>query len=81
MLKKGGTSLRSSKPSWQLNNNIDCGEKYFGDKIFVYILGGVSYSEIRDVHDVAKKYQRDITVGSSSILTPNSFIQQINIIN
>ena len=45
-----------------------------GQKLVVFVLGGLSYSELRAVHEVGAATGREVIVGSTSMLTPQSFL-------
>ncbi|KAF8787883.1 Syntaxin-binding protein 1 like protein [Argiope bruennichi] len=47
-------------------------------RLFVFIVGGVTYSEMRCAYEVMKKYTGwEIFVGGDDIITPNSFIEKL----
>ncbi|KAK9729404.1 syntaxin binding protein 1, variant 3 [Basidiobolus ranarum] len=74
------TSLRSHKPSWQQNNDGSRGEENsYGltGKLIIFVTGGVTYSEIRSAYEIAKTYQRDVYIGSTHIITPKSFLEDL----
>jgi len=45
-----------------------------GSRLYVFIAGGVTYSEIRAMHELCHSQGRDIIVGSTHILTPRQFV-------
>jgi hypothetical protein len=50
--------------------------------LIIYIIGGVTYSEMRAVYEVAKeKTDREIYIGGSSILTPQVFIDHLKLLH
>jgi hypothetical protein len=42
-------------------------------RIYVYVVGGMTHSEISAVYDLIAKFNRDILIISSNIITPNIF--------
>eukprot|EP01127_Copromyxa_protea_P006569 TRINITY_DN1651_c0_g1_i1.p1 TRINITY_DN1651_c0_g1~~TRINITY_DN1651_c0_g1_i1.p1 ORF type:complete len:594 (-),score=84.02 TRINITY_DN1651_c0_g1_i1:62-1843(-) len=46
-------------------------------RITIFIVGGVSLNEIRAIHTLAKKTGRDILIGSTHIIEPNSFLEEV----
>lgn len=74
-IKKSTTSIRGSKPIWQARKEAP--PSFIGEKTIVYILGGVTHAEIKAVYDISKKYKRDIIIGSTAIITPNTFIEEL----
>jgi syntaxin-binding protein 1 len=86
--KKAGVSLRAAKPSWQQpqstpfaptkqNSLAPVQEFSQGEKIIVYILGGMTYSEVKAIYTSVQKHRRDIHGGSSKIITPNAFLSEL----
>ncbi|KAJ3374088.1 vacuolar sorting protein VPS33/slp1 [Allomyces arbusculus] len=90
----GGTSLRSTKPSWQKKGQQqaaaaaaaaggDSASAESGAKVIVYMLGGMTYSEIRAAYEVATAQStaangpRDVLIGSSHIVTPAQFVDAV----
>jgi len=45
-----------------------------GKRLIVFVIGGLSYSELRSMHEVARISGRDIVVGTTAMLTPQSLI-------
>lgn len=43
----------------------------------VFVLGGVTYSEIRAMYDVCAKRSANIIIGGSDIITPSSFMRHV----
>ncbi|OMJ20676.1 Protein transport protein sec1 [Smittium culicis] len=48
-------------------------------QIVVFILGGVTYPEIRDVNLLSKNYKTNIYIGSTHLITPSDFIKQLGL--
>ncbi|KAI8599345.1 Sec1-like protein [Dissophora ornata] len=48
-----------------------------GSRLFVFIAGGVTYSEIRAMHELCHSMGRDIIIGSTHIITPRQFIHSL----
>lgn len=63
-------SLRkTAQPTWDKKQpNVK------GSRLYVFIAGGVTYSEIRAMHELCHSQGRDIIVGSTHILTPRQFV-------
>ena len=45
-----------------------------GRRLIVFVLGGMSYSELRGIHEVERTTGRDIIAGSTTMLTPQTFL-------
>ncbi|KAL0907557.1 hypothetical protein M5K25_021973 [Dendrobium thyrsiflorum] len=81
-------SMRSRRPAtWARPRNSDDGYssdsvlkyassdfKNMGQRIFVFIIGGATRSELRVVHKLTSKFNREIILGSTSIDDPAQFI-------
>ena len=46
-------------------------------RIFVFVIGGVTHSEMRVTYDLARSQQREIIIGGTSLLTPDGFIRNL----
>lgn len=68
-LKKGGVAPKfaGKKPAAQP----------VGNRVIVFICGGMTYSEIRSVYEVSKKRNRACYIGSTHIITPATFIDEL----
>ncbi|TIB08556.1 hypothetical protein E3P89_03460 [Wallemia ichthyophaga] len=47
------------------------------NKILVYVCGGMTYSEVQSVYEVCETHQRDVLIGSTDILTPTRFLDNV----
>ena len=45
-----------------------------GRRLIVFVIGGMSYSELRCVHEVGRALNREILAGATSMLTPQTFL-------
>ncbi|KAJ0264836.1 Protein transport Sec1b [Hirschfeldia incana] len=57
------------------------GFKRKGQKIFVFIVGGATRSELRVCHKLTEKLDREVILGSSSFLNPQTFLTKMKQIN
>lgn len=55
--------------------------KKMGQRIFVFIVGGATRSELRVCHKLSAKLQREIVLGSSSIDDPPEFITKLKLLS
>lgn len=44
--------------------------KMYGDKIIVFVLGGISYSEIRSAYELMKSVNREVIIGKQKLVAP-----------
>ncbi|CAI7791740.1 unnamed protein product, partial [Closterium sp. NIES-53] len=51
-----------------------------GRRLFVFIVGGMSRSEIRVAHMLSQQLNREVVIGSTSLDTPNKFIQKMKLL-
>ncbi|KAL5211674.1 hypothetical protein ABZP36_022521 [Zizania latifolia] len=85
-------SMRSRRtPTWAKSRNSDDSQssdssvlrhapgdfKRLGNRIFVFVIGGATRSELRTVHKLTMKLKREIVLGSSSIDDPPQFISKL----
>ncbi|KAF9207681.1 vacuolar sorting protein VPS33/slp1 [Haplosporangium sp. Z 27] len=66
-------SLRKTpQPTWEKKRpNVK------GSRLIVFIAGGVTYSEIRSMYELCQSMGRDIIIGSTHIITPEIFMQNL----
>ncbi|PIN27089.1 Vesicle trafficking protein Sec1 [Handroanthus impetiginosus] len=88
-------SMRSRRPAtWARPRNSDDGYssdsilrhassdfKKMGQRIFVFIVGGATRSELRVCHKLSTKLKREIVLGSSSLDDPPQFITKLKLMN
>ncbi|KAG8871991.1 vacuolar sorting protein VPS33/slp1 [Tulasnella sp. 331] len=82
------TSLRSSKPSWHRapskvggpGGNVNEKDDKNRQKMIVFVLGGMTYSEMRTAYRMSDSSSKDIYIGSSHIYTPNEFIDDLKVL-
>jgi len=73
-------SLRKDKaqPKWA-NKDKRKSEKpsSSGSKVIIFVLGGMTYSEIRSVYEVSAKSHREVIIGSNWPVTPKEIVQNL----
>lgn len=67
-------SLRSAKPTWA-KSRLSVVEPR--QRVIVFMAGGATYSESRACYEVSKASVRDVFLGSSHLLTPNIWLNQL----
>jgi syntaxin-binding protein 1 len=46
-------------------------------KLILFVIGGMTYPEMRAAYDLDKDYKLDVIIGSTSILTPQRYLQKL----
>ncbi|KAG1460623.1 hypothetical protein G6F55_004054 [Rhizopus delemar] len=49
-----------------------------GPPVIIFIVGGMTYSEIRSAYELAETFDREVYIGSTHIITPDKFVQDIS---
>ncbi|KAK8945913.1 SNARE-interacting protein KEULE [Platanthera guangdongensis] len=57
----------------------DC--KRMGQRIFVFMIGGATRSELRSAHKLTAKIRREVIIGSSSLEDPPLFIKKLKLLS
>ncbi|XP_019160516.1 PREDICTED: SNARE-interacting protein KEULE isoform X2 [Ipomoea nil] len=75
---------RSSDDGYSSDSILRCAssdfKKLMGRRIFVFIVGGATRSELRACHKLTTKLQREIVLGSSSLDDPPQFITKVKLL-
>ncbi|KAG2157814.1 Sec1-like protein [Suillus bovinus] len=73
------TSLRSAKPSWHkaVRPNALAESK---QRVIVFVVGGMTYSEIREAYSLSTSLNKDIYIGSTHAITPRNFVDDLKVI-
>ncbi|KAJ2914649.1 hypothetical protein MD484_g5748, partial [Candolleomyces efflorescens] len=74
------TSLRSQKPAWhrarQPNQVADNKQR-----IIVFVAGGMTYSEAREVYQLSSSLNKDIFIGSTHVTTPRGIVDDLKVLD
>ncbi|KAL0095848.1 Sec1-like protein [Phycomyces blakesleeanus] len=75
-----GISLRTTKPTWNKKGGNGAGQPFGASraKLIVVVLGGMTHSEIRSAYELAELHDRDIYVGTTEILKPSKFVENLS---
>ncbi|KMZ76137.1 Syntaxin binding protein 2 [Zostera marina] len=60
--------------------NMSNDHKKMGQRIFIFIIGGATRSELRVIHKLTSKLNREIILGSSSIDDPPQFMTKLKLL-
>ncbi|XP_071705895.1 SNARE-interacting protein KEULE-like [Rutidosis leptorrhynchoides] len=55
--------------------------KKMGQRVFVFIVGGATRSELRVCHQLTTKFKREVVLGSSSLDDPTHFITKLKLLS
>lgn len=66
---KGGTSKKQAK--------VNGPTHYDGGRNIVFMVGGLSFAELRVVRDVMQRESREIIAGSTKFISPKAFIEDL----
>ena len=71
-------SVRKNR-STNVKNNVSLSDVSVQSKPFiVFIVGGMTRSELRVAHKMSSQFSSNLIIGSTSIDSPNAFLQQVN---
>ncbi len=75
--KKGGATDKWGKlgTSTLSPNNVG---NYVGGRSLIFMVGGLSYSELRVIRDVMEKESREIIAGSTKFVSPTEFVEDMH---
>ncbi|KAI8978547.1 Sec1-like protein [Pilobolus umbonatus] len=78
--KKEGPRLRVSQTKWHKKSlGVNAGPKPpSGPPIIIFIVGGVTYSEIRSAYELAEASNREVYIGSTQVITPDAFVDSLS---
>ncbi|CDS07042.1 hypothetical protein LRAMOSA09565 [Lichtheimia ramosa] len=78
-IPSSGVSLRTTKPTWSKKPNVATQSQQrqsSGAKLIVFVIGNLTYSEIRSAYEVAEAYNRDIYIGTTDVMRPVQFVEE-----
>ncbi|OCH85210.1 Sec1-like snare protein [Obba rivulosa] len=72
-------SLRSAKPVWHRAAKPG-GAQETRQRVFVFVAGGMTYSEMREAYLLSKQLNKDIIIGSTHPITPRNMIDDLKVL-
>ncbi|WWC73866.1 uncharacterized protein I206_107838 [Kwoniella pini CBS 10737] len=70
-------SLRSARPTWHKAPSARMNNTEGKQRIIIFIAGGMTYSEMRCAYTAGQALGKDVYIGSTHVLTPEIFTQQM----
>lgn len=54
--------------------------RYVGGRHIVFMIGNLSYTELRVAEEVSRKESREIIIGSTAFVTPSEFMEDLTLL-
>ncbi|WVR07906.1 hypothetical protein IAU60_004949 [Kwoniella sp. DSM 27419] len=70
-------SLRSARPTWHKAPSARMNNTEGKQRIIIFVAGGMTYSEMRCAYTVGRTLGKDVYIGSTHVVTPELFTQQL----
>lgn len=69
-------SMRNNriKASWAQNSRLVGNRGKHKQKVFLFVAGGITYSETRSIYELSNTLNRDFYIGSETIIKPRDFL-------
>ncbi|PRP79539.1 Sec1-like family protein [Planoprotostelium fungivorum] len=48
-----------------------------GNRLFLFVAGGATFSELRSVYELSEKFKREVIIGTTSLLSPTEFVENL----
>ncbi|TFK26209.1 ras opposite [Coprinopsis marcescibilis] len=74
------TSLRSQKPAWHRAPKQSAISDH-KQRIIVFMAGGMTYSEMREVYQLSESSKKEIIIGSTHMITPNQMVDDLKVLD
>ncbi|ORY34634.1 Sec1-like protein [Naematelia encephala] len=71
------SSLRSARPTWHKAPSARMANTEGRQRMILFIAGGMTYSEMRLAYTVGQALGKEILIGSTHIITPESFVKDL----
>ena len=72
---KDGDSKTNGRKSKERKESLDL--EFKGPRVIVFVIGGMTYSEMRCLHKVMKETKREVIIGSTHITTQKTFLNEV----
>lgn len=78
--KSGGATSRWAKSSISERKGSTGPTNLSGPRCLVFMMGGLSYTELKTARDVMSKESREVVIGSTAFLSASDFIDDLTIL-
>lgn len=78
--KSTGASNRWAKSSGSEHKRSTGPVSFTGGRSIVFVLGGMSYMELKAARDVMMNESREIVIGSTTFLSPKDFVHDLTLL-
>lgn len=75
---RGSTTSRWQRSSITQDKALKGGDSFSGERMLVFITGGLCFSELRVARDVMGKEGKEVILGSTHFSKPTSFMQDVS---
>jgi syntaxin-binding protein 1 len=76
--KKGSSSSSGgSSSSKKHEDKAEVDEGRSDKRLFIFMIGGMTMSEMRSAYELDAQYKIDVHIGSTSVLTPHEFLKKL----
>jgi syntaxin-binding protein 1 len=75
--KAGGPTSRWGKSSGKSSATSSGPKNFSGGRAIVFMMGGLSYSEMRAARQVMTKESREVVIGSTAFVSPKEFLEDL----
>ncbi|KAJ1933432.1 syntaxin binding protein 1, partial [Linderina macrospora] len=73
--------LDAPSPGAGYGNQGQRNSQHARPRVVLFVIGGVTYSEVRAADEIARKYGREVIIGSTHMLTPHAYLQDTSTLN
>jgi syntaxin-binding protein 1 len=72
-------SLRSQRPNWHRAAPSGAPSAREGTKqrLIIFVAGGITYSEMRTAYQIGERLGKEVIIGSTHVITPESFLTNL----
>ncbi|KYQ92769.1 Sec1-like family protein [Tieghemostelium lacteum] len=68
---------KSNQPRWAEQVTKVEETKFTGSKLIIFVIGGITYSEMRSIYELSNYYKKNIYIGSTGILLPKDYVNDV----